>query len=205
MPLLLWLPLLLQAETLKDPQRPEFNLTAPAEFRVRLETSEGDVVLKTVRADAPRGADRFYSLVKAGYYDGARFYRVLKGFIAQTGIHGDPAVAAAWKAAPIEDDPRKRRNLRGTLAFAMGGPGTRTTNLFVNLKDSPSLDRLGFAPFAEVTEGMDVVERLYAGYGDGAPKGKGPAQAKIYERGNAWLEKEFPELDYIKTARIVDP
>ncbi len=196
--------LALQASLL-DPKKPELNLPAPAEFAVKLETSKGDIVLKVTRAWAPKGADRFFNLVKNGYYDETRFYRVLPKYIAQFGIHGDPATAAAWKAAPIGDDPVVQKNLRGTLVFAKGGPDTRTTNLFFNLKDNAALDRSGFAPFAAVTEGLEVMDQLHAGYGDGAPKGRGPGQAKIYDLGNAWLKKDFKDLDFIKTARIVDP
>lgn len=191
--------------SLLDPKKPEFNLPAPAEFTVKLETSKGDIVLKVTRAWAPKGADRFFNLVKNGYYDETRFYRVLPKYVAQFGIHGDPAVAAAWKAAPIGDDPVVQKNLRGTLVFAKGGPDTRTTNLFFNLKDNAALDKSGFAPFAVVTEGLEVMDQLHSGYGDGSPKGRGPGQAKIYELGNAWLKKDFKELDFIKNARIVDP
>ena len=196
--------LVLQAGLL-DPKKPELNLAAPAEFTVKLETPKGDIVLKVTRAWAPKGADRFFNLVKNGYYDETRFYRVLPKYIAQFGIHGDPAVAAAWKGAPIADDPVVQKNARGTLVFAKGGPDTRTTNLFFNLKDNTALDKSGFAPFAVVTEGLEVMDQLHSGYGDGAPKGRGPGQAKIYELGNVWLKKDFKDLDFIKTARIVDP
>jgi peptidyl-prolyl cis-trans isomerase A (cyclophilin A) len=195
--------LLLQAGLL-DPKQPELNREAPAEFRVKLETSKGDLVLKVVRAWAPKGADRFFNLVKAGFYDEVRFYRVLPKFIAQAGIHGDPAVAAAWKAAPIGDDPVSKKNLRGTLSYAKGGPDTRTTNVFINLKDNAALDAAGFAPFAEVVEGMEVADALHSGYGDAPPRGRGPSQAKLTERGNDWLKKEFKALDFIKTARVLE-
>ena len=191
-------------KNLLDPKSPAVNLTAPAEFKVKVETSRGDLVLKIVRDWAPKGADRFYSLVKNGYYDDCRFYRVLPKYIAQTGIHGDPKISLKWHDAPIDDDPVRQKNTRGRVTFAKGGPNSRTTNLFINLRDSTSLDSQGFAPIGEVVLGMDVADQLHAGYGEGAPKGRGPSQKKIYEEGNAWLEKDFKDLDYIKTAKIVD-
>ena len=196
---------LLQEKTpLLDPKSPAVNLTAPAEFKVKLETSKGDLVLKITRDWAPKGADRFYSLVKNGFYDECRFYRVLSKYVAQFGIHGDPAVSGKWREAPIDDDPVKQKNTRGRITFAKGGPNTRTTNLFISLKDNTSLDSDGFAPIGEVVEGMDVADQLHSGYGDGAPKGRGPSQKRLYEEGNAWLKKDFKDLDYIKTAKIVE-
>ena len=189
---------------LLDPKSPAVNLTAPAEFKVTLETSKGDLVVKVVREWAPKGADRFYSLVKNGYYDDCRFYRVLPKYIAQTGIHGDPKISMKWHEAPIDDDPVKQKNLRGRVSFAKGGPNSRTTNLFINLRDSTSLDSQGFAPIGEIVEGLDVADQLHSGYGDGAPKGRGPSQKKLYEEGNAWLQKDFKDLDYIKTAKITE-
>jgi peptidyl-prolyl cis-trans isomerase A (cyclophilin A) len=189
---------------LLDPKSPAVNLTAPAEFRVKIETSKGDLVVRVVREWAPKGADRFYSLVKNGYYDECRFYRVLPKYVAQVGIHGDPRISMKWREAPIEDDPVKQKNTRGRVTFAKGGPNTRTTNLFINLRDSTSLDREGFAPFGEVVEGMEVADQLHSGYGDGAPKGRGPGQKRIYEEGNAWLQKDFKDLDFIKAAKVVD-
>ncbi|HVE39436.1 MAG TPA: peptidylprolyl isomerase [Planctomycetota bacterium] len=189
---------------LLDPQSPAVNLTAPAEFKVKLETSKGDIVLNVVRDWAPKGADRFYSLVKNGYYDDCRFYRVLPKYVAQVGIHGDPKISGKWHEAPIGDDPVKQKNTRGRVTFAKGGPNSRTTNIFINLRDSTSLDPQGFAPIGEVIEGMDVADQLHSGYGDGAPKGRGPSQKRLYEEGNAWLQKDFKDLDLIKTAKIVD-
>ena len=191
-------------KALSDPKAPGVNLTAPAEFKVKLETSKGDILLKVMRDWAPKGADRFYSLVKNGYYDECRFYRVMPKYIAQFGIHGTPAVALKWKEAPIDDDPVKQKNTRGRVAFAKGGPNTRTTNLFINLKDNTSFGSDGFAPIGEVVEGMEVADQLFSGYGDGAPKGRGPGQKKIYEEGNAWLEKDFKDMDYIKSAKLID-
>jgi peptidyl-prolyl cis-trans isomerase A (cyclophilin A) len=183
---------------------PPQDAKAPAEFKVRLDTTKGDIVLKITRDWAPKGADRFHALVKAGYYDDCRFYRVLPKYIAQFGISGTPATAAKWKELPIDDDPVKQKNTRGRVTFSKGGPNTRTTNLFINLKDSTSLDGDGFAPIGEVVEGMDIADQLFSGYGDGAPKGKGPSQKKIYEQGNAWLQKDYKDLDYIKTAKVLE-
>ena len=177
---------------------------APAEFKVKLETTKGDIVLKITRDWAPKGADHFHALVKAGYYDECRFYRVLPKYIAQFGINGAPAVSAKAKETPIDDDPVKQKNTRGRLTFAKGGPNTRTTNLFLNLKDNSSLDALGFAPIGEVVEGLEIADQLFSGYGDGAPKGRGPNQKKIYEQGNDWLQKDFKDLDFVKTAKILD-
>jgi peptidyl-prolyl cis-trans isomerase A (cyclophilin A) len=178
---------------------------APDSFRVRFETTAGVFVVDVHRAWAPRGADRFYRLVRAHYYDGNRFFRVLPGFVVQFGIAGDPAVSARWRGRPIQDDPVLKGNKRGTLAYAAAGPNTRTTQVFVNLTDNDRLDGMGFAAFGEVVEGMAVVDSLYSGYGEGAPRGAGPDQGMIQRRGNAYLEESFPKLDAIKTARIVEP
>src|SRR6185369_16175977 len=167
-------------------------------------TTKGDTVLKITREWAPKGADRFHALVKAGYYDDCRFYRVLPKSLAQFGVSGVPATAAKWKERPIDDDPVKQKNSRGRLTFAKSGPNTRTTNLFLNLKDSANLDTQGFAPIGEVVEGMDVADQLHSGYGDGAPKGRGPSQKRLYEEGNAWLKKDFKDLDFIKSAKIAE-
>lgn len=177
---------------------------APARFKVKLETTKGDIVLQIVRDWAPKGADRLHALVKAGYYDDCRFYRVLPKFIAQFGINGTPATAAKWKDLPIDDDPVKEKNTRGRLVFAKSGPNTRTTNLFLNLKDNLALDGQGFAPVGEVVLGLDIADQLFSGYGDGAPKGRGPNQKRIYEEGNAMLAKDYKDLDFIKKATIVE-
>ncbi len=179
--------------------------TAPEEYRVRVETSEGVVVIRVVRAWAPHGADRFYNLVKLGYYDDTRFFRVIDGFMAQVGFHGDPEVTAAWRGAAIPDDPPQRPNSRGTVTFAKtNAPDSRTTQFFVNTADNAYLAQYGaFAPFGEVEQGMEVVDALYAGYGEGAPQGPGPNQATIAQRGNTYLDEYFPLLDRIVTARVV--
>lgn len=189
---------------LLDPKSPAVNLTAPAEFKVKFETTKGAIVLKITREWAPRGADRFFNLVKNGFYDECRFYRVLPKFVAQFGIHGSPEISGKWREAPIDDDPVKQKNTRGRITFAKSGPNTRTTNLFINLRDSTSLDSQGFAPIGEVVEGLEIADQLHSGYGDGAPKGRGPSQRRIYQEGNGWLQKDFKDLDVLKTARLVD-
>jgi peptidyl-prolyl cis-trans isomerase A (cyclophilin A) len=179
--------------------------TAPERFRVRFETTEGPFVIEVRREWAPSGADRFYNLVKLGYYDGVTFFRVIDDFMAQFGIHGDPEVSAAWRYAAIPDDPVTQSNKRGMVTFATSGPDTRTTQLFINYKDNSNLDPMGFAPFGRVVEGMDAVDRLYSGYGEGAPRGSGPDQGRAHNEGNEYLRRDFPQLDHIKTARIVEP
>jgi peptidyl-prolyl cis-trans isomerase A (cyclophilin A) len=177
---------------------------APDTFKVNVDTTKGAFVIEVTRAWAPNGADRFYNLVKNGYFDGVRFFRVVGGFMAQFGIHGDPGIAAAWRSARIPDDPVKQSNKRGYITFATAGPGTRTTQVFINLVDNGGLDAQGFAPFGRVVSGMKVVDKLYDGYGEGAPSGRGPDQRRIQAEGNAYLEKSFPKLDYVKTASIAE-
>jgi peptidyl-prolyl cis-trans isomerase A (cyclophilin A) len=182
----------------------QFTETAPATYRVRLETTAGDVVVEVQRDWAPLGADRFYNLVKAGFYDDTRVYRVIDGFMAQFGLNGDPYVNQAWKSQYIVDDPVAETNARGRVAFAKGGLHTRTTEIFISYKDNPALDDEGFAPIGEVVEGMDVVDAFHSAYGDGPPRGEGPYQAMAQARGNAYLDEEFPELTRIVTATIVE-
>ncbi len=177
---------------------------APATFRVRFETSKGAFVFEAHRAWAPKGVDRLYSLVQSGFFDNTRFFRAVTGFMVQFGVHGDPAVNAAWESLNIPDDSVAQSNTRGRMSFAMAGPGTRTTQVFINLVDNRSLDEMGFAPVGEVIEGMAVVDSLYAGYGDGPPAGFGPDQMRLMSQGNSYLEKEFPKLDFIRTARLVE-
>ncbi len=178
--------------------------TAPERFRVRFQTTEGPFVVEVRRKWAPRGADRFYNLVKLGYYDGATFFRVLENFMAQFGIHGDPEVSRVWRNAQIPDDPVAQSNKRGMVTFAMAGPDTRTTQIFINYKDNSNLDRMGFAPFGRVVEGLSVVDKLYSDYGEGAPRGAGPDQSRAQSQGNDYFRREFPELDHIKSARLVE-
>ena len=175
---------------------------APETYKAKFDTSKGAFVITVHRAWSPQGADRFFNLVKAGYYDECRFFRVLDDFMAQVGINGNPAVQSAWRNAKIADDPVKESNKRGFASFATAGPGSRTTQFFINFKDNSSLDKSGFSPIGEVTTGMDIVDKLYSGYGEGAPRGRGPDQQKVQMEGNAYLNKDFPKLDYIKKATI---
>ncbi len=179
--------------------------TAPAVYRVKLETTKGDIVIEVHRDWAPNGADRFYNLVKAGYYDDTAFFRVIGGFMAQVGIHGDPDVNDTWRDATIQDDQVTQPNTRGMVTFAMSArPNSRTTQFFINFGDNSYLSQHGkFAPFGKVVEGMDVVDELYAGYGEGAPRGRGPSQMRLAREGNAYLRAEFPKLDWIEKATIV--
>ena len=162
-------------------------------------------VRKDTRDWAPNGADRFYNLVKIGYFKDIAFFRNIDGFMVQFGIHGDPAVNAKWREANIKDDTVKKSNTVGYVTYAQSGrPNSRSTQFFVNFGDNANLDGMRFAPFGKVVEGMDVVKSLYNGYGEGAPRGKGPDQGRIQEEGNAYLKKDFPKLDYIKSATIVE-
>ncbi|MGH9482619.1 MAG: peptidylprolyl isomerase [Terriglobales bacterium] len=179
---------------------------APAHFRVRLATSRGPMVIAVTRAWAPHGADRFYALVRSGYYDQARFFRVIAGRWAQFGIAGDPALAARWRERPIPDDPPRQPNHRGTVAFAFAVPNGRTTQVFINLRDnSGTLDRQGFAPFGIVVAGdMAVADALYADYGEQAGGGiRAGRQQPLFAGGNAYLRLHFPRLDFIRTARVL--
>jgi peptidyl-prolyl cis-trans isomerase A (cyclophilin A) len=189
---------------LLQPRSDLMRETAPAVFRVKFQTSRGDFVVEAHREWAPVGADRFYNLVKNGFYDGNCFFRVISGFMAQFGIHGDAKIAAVWRQQQIQDDPVKASNKRGYLSYAMAGPNTRTTQLFISYADNSRLDQMGFAPIGRVVEGMEVVDRLYAGYGEGAPQGKGPNQGRIQTEGNDYLTKNFPELDCITRAAIIE-
>jgi len=190
-----------KTEKLKNPAA--FTEKAPAIFKAKFDTSKGPFVVTVHRDWAPLGADRLFNLVKSGYFDDVRFFRVIPNFMVQFGIHGRPSVMEAWRPARIKDDPVRQSNLRGYVTFATSGPNTRTTQLFVNFRDNASLDRQGFAPVGQVTTGMDIVEQIYDGYGEGAPRGKGPDQNAMQMEGNAYLAKGFPKLDYIKSASIV--
>lgn len=181
---------------LKKAPEPLPNETAPASFKVDFDTSKGHVIVDVTRSLAPLGVDRFYNLVKAKYFNDARFFRVVPGFVVQFGMAGDPDVGAKWDV-PIKDDPVLTSNRRGTITFATAGPDTRTTQLFINLGNNEKLDAQHFSPFGKVVEGMDNVDAIYAG------DGQNPQQDSIKAQGNAYLNKEFPHLDYIKTARIV--
>ena len=175
---------------------------APENFKVGFKTTKGDFTVEVTRAWAPLGADRFYNLVKAGYFTDIAFFRVISGFMAQFGIHGDPAVSAKWREAGITDDPVRQSNLKGYISYAMAGPNTRTTQFFINYANNSNLDGSGFSPFGKVTSGMEVVESIYAGYGEGAPGGQGPNQGRIQMQGNAYLKQDFPKLDYTTSASL---
>ena len=177
---------------------------APAEFRVRFETSQGVFVLAIDRALAPRGVDRFHQLIQAGFFDDSRFSRVVPGFIAQFGIPGDPRTRERWPAPAFPDDPVRGSNVRGTIAFAMTGPDTRTHQLFISLVDNSRLDAQGFAPLGRVIEGMDVVDRLYGGYGETAGGGmRAGRQQRVLAEGNRYLDADFPRLDRLRRARVI--
>ncbi|MGA2124826.1 MAG: peptidylprolyl isomerase [Xanthobacteraceae bacterium] len=175
---------------------------APDVYKVRFDTSKGAVVIEVHRDWAPIGADRFYNLVKNGFYDDVRFFRVIKGFMVQFGVNGDPKVSSGWRAATIQDDPVKQSNKRGSITFATSGPNSRTSQVFINFADNARLDGQGFAPFGEIVAGMDVVDQLFSGYGEGAPRGQGPDQSRLQREGNDYLIKVFPNLDFIKRATI---
>jgi peptidyl-prolyl cis-trans isomerase A (cyclophilin A) len=176
---------------------------APDSFKAVFDTTKGKITFEITRSLAPNGADRFYNLVKSGYFKDIAFFRVIPGFMCQFGIHGDPKVSAAWRQAAIQDDPVKGSNTRGTITFATAGPNSRTTQLFINFGDNTGLDGQGFAPFGKVVDGMDVVDKINGEYGEGAPGGNGPNQGLIQEQGNPYLKQNFPDLDYIKSATIV--
>ncbi|HEX2452057.1 MAG TPA: peptidylprolyl isomerase [Vicinamibacterales bacterium] len=193
-----------QQPVLLNPDDPAVNLRAPDECRITLETNKGPMILQMRREWAPHGADRFYSLVQAGYYDGARFFRIRAATWAQFGINGDPAIAKAWRNRNIPDDPFRESNGRGTVAYAFKDPNGRTTQVFINLRDNRAThDQEPFVPFAKVVEGMDVADSLYAEYGERAGGGiRAGHQDPLFDGGNAWLLKEFPKLDYIIKARV---
>ncbi|MGH7459537.1 MAG: peptidylprolyl isomerase [Longimicrobiales bacterium] len=188
---------------LTNPGADAFHQTAPDSFIARFETSRGSFAVQVVRAWAPRGADRFYTLVRNGFYDGNRFFRVIPGFVVQWGINGDPGVSQAWARQCIPDDAVRQGNTRRAMSFAFGRPHTRTTQVFVNYGMNPRLNELGFAAFGEVIDGMVVLDSLYGAYGEGPPRGAGPDPVKVGELGNAYLDSEFPRLDSIIRARVV--
>ena len=177
---------------------------APAVYRVRFETGKGQFIVEAHRAWAPLGADRLYNLVRSGFFDDSRLFRIRAGYIAQFGIAGDPATAQRWRNQTIADDPVRQSNLRGFVAFAMTGPNTRTTQIYVNLVDNSRLDAEGFAPIGKIVEGMEIVDHLYAGYGEDAGGGmRAGKQGRLFEEGNKYLDEKFPLLDKLIRARIV--
>ena len=189
-----------QAGNVGDPS--SLKEKAPVAYKAKFDTSKGTFVIEVHRAWAPNGADRFYNLVKSGYYNDVRFFRVIKGFMVQFGISGNPDLNAVWREARIPDDDVNESNQRGYVSFATGGPNTRTTQVFINFGNNNGLDGQGFSPFGQVVSGMNVVDALYSGYGEGAPRGNGPEQGRLQGRGNAYLNADFPKLDYIKKATI---
>jgi len=188
------------AANLGDPS--SLNEKAPAVYKAKFDTSKGTFVIEVHRDWSPNGADRFYNLVKSGFYNDTRFFRVMDGFMVQFGISGNPDLSAVWREASIKDDPVKESNQRGFVTYATSGPNARTTQVFINFGDNAGLDGQGFSPFGQVVSGMDVVDQLYNGYGDGPPRGNGPEQGRVQTEGNAFLITDFPKLDYIKKATI---
>ncbi len=184
-------------------KKEEPKVVVPEVFRVKFQTSQGDFVVEARRAWAPHGVDRFHELLRMRYFDQSRFFRVVPGFIAQFGVHRDFDVHGKWREYFIADDPPQQKNLRGTLAFAMSGGGTRATEIFINLADDPALDQQGFVPFAKVVEGMDVVDKFYAGYGEMRPEGKYIDPSRVEGEANEYLVQRFPKLDYILKTEIV--
>jgi peptidyl-prolyl cis-trans isomerase A (cyclophilin A) len=178
------------------------NEPAPATYKAKFDTSKGVFVIEVTRAWAPQGADRFYNLVKNGFFDNTRFFRVIPNFMVQFGISGDPALNTKWRVARIPDDKPAQSNTRGMVTFATSGPNARTTQVFINFKNNSRLDALGFAPFGKVVSGMNVVDALNGEYGEGAPDGRGPDQMRLQAEGNAYLAKDFPRMDFIKKATI---
>jgi homoserine O-acetyltransferase len=190
---------------LRDPSHPAFKERAPDHFRVRFETSQGNIVIACHRDWAPIGVDRFYQLVRHGYYDDVYFFRVIEGAWAQFGIHGDPEIAQIWRKETIADEPVRESNLRGRLTYAHGFESDdRTTQLFINLRDNPALDSDAFSPVGEVIEGMNVADSLYAGYAEKAGGGiRGGRQDPMFEHGNDYFRRKFPKLDFITKATIL--
>jgi peptidyl-prolyl cis-trans isomerase A (cyclophilin A) len=177
---------------------------SPEAFLAKFTTTKGDFVLEVHRSWAPNGVDRFYNLMKMGLFDDTRFFRAIEGFMVQFGIPGDPQVAAKWRDATFPDDPVTQSNLRGYITFAQTGrPNSRTTQVFIGYRNNSRLDSAGFAPFGKVVQGMDVVDSLYKGYGEGAPEGDGPNQSLVQTQGNEYLDREYPKLDRILSTAVL--
>ena len=189
---------------LRNPKNALWGQRGPDVYRVEIETGPGRFVLEVTRSLAPRGADRFYHLVEAGFYDDSRFFRVIAGRFAQFGIPGDPMIGGIWRNQSFPDDPVRASNTRGTFAYAMTGPNARTTQIYINTSDQLQQDAQGFAPFGKVVDGMEVVDKLYSGYGERSGSGmRAGRQGKLFEEGNAYLDREFPLLDKLIRARII--
>ena len=191
------------APSLRAPTAAQLAIAGPDSFDISFHTTKGKFTARIIRSVAPKGSDRLWHAARARYYDGVRFYRVIPGFMAQFGFHGDPAVTRAWEGFTLPDEPAKVSNTRGTLSFANRGRNSRTVQLFVNTGNNDSLDGLGFAPIGRVLDGMSVVDSLYSGYGEGAPRGRGPDQGLIADQGNAYLTRAFPRLDAVDSARVL--
>lgn len=186
---------------LLDPS--QFTEKAPDTYRAKFDTTKGAFVIEVTRKWSPNGADRFYNLVKSGFYNDVAFFRVVPNFMVQFGMHGDPAVNKAWQEATIHDDQVLQSNQKGYVTFAKTSmPNSRTSQVFINFRDNSFLDNQGFSPFGKVVEGMDVVNSIYSGYGDAPPRGRGPQQGLIGSRGNEYLKSGFPDMDWVKTATI---
>lgn len=193
-----------RSAALRDPKHPLWSRPSPDVYRVQIETTKGKFVLEVTRSLAPLGADRFYHLVETGFYDDSRFYRVITGRFAQFGIAGNPQIAQIWQNERFPDDPVRASNVRGTFAYAMTGPDARTTQIYINTGDQVRQDADGFAPFGKVVEGMDVVDNLYHDYGERSGGGmRAGHQGKLFEEGNAYLDREYPQLDKLLRARIL--
>ena len=189
---------------LRDPNLVFWSTPGPGQYKLKMETTKGTVILSVVRAQAPRGADRFYQLVSAGFYNDSRFFRVISGRFAQFGIPGTPSVARIWRNQTFPDDPVRAHNVRGSFAFAMTGPNARTTQIYINTGDQSRLDEMGFTPFGNVSEGMDVVDHLYSGYGETSGGGmRAGHQDKLFEEGNSYLDREFPLLDKVVRCNVL--
>jgi peptidyl-prolyl cis-trans isomerase A (cyclophilin A) len=195
-----------QAKILLNPSASELNRTAPDVWRVRLDTSQGAITIELHREWSPHGVDRFYNLVRAGYYDNSRFFRVIADRWAQFGINGDPAIARAWRTQTIPDDPRRISNTRGTVAFAFAVPNGRATQVFINLRDnSAGHDAEPFVPIGRVIEGMDVADRLYSGYGETSGGGIRAGKQDVLFKDGTYLQQNFPKLDWIRHAVAIQP
>lgn len=189
---------------LLEPDNPVWTEQAPDSFDIEIETTKGTFVMRTWREWAPIGADRLYQLARHGFYDDTRFSRIRAGFIAQFGVPGDPAIGAVWRSRSIRDDPVNASNIQGTYAFAMTGPHTRTTQIYINYSDNSRLDADGFAPLGRVISGMDIVESLYAGYDESSGGGmRGGQQGPLFEGGNDYVDREYPNLDHLIRARVI--
>lgn len=209
-PLRTWLAILLLllvaapagAQSLDDPS--SATAKAPDLYKVQFETTAGAFTIKVKREWAPSGADRFYNLAKLGFYDDTAFFRVIRGFMVQFGLNGDPILSQRWKSAMIPDDGVWKSNKKGWVTFAMSGPNTRTTQIFVNYANNSTLDEQGFAPFGKVVSGMKVVDNLYDDYGEGRPRGMGPDQTRVMLQGSSYLRDNYPRLDWIEKVTVLE-